>query len=242
MGGCVGTDQGEGASVNDQMVVIVPSRERPHNVARLVKAWIETGAEAHLQIGVDDDENVDAYCEALVDLGQGGVTVLPRTGMTGTLNEIAVEVADHYRYVGFMGDDHLPRTMHWDSRIMTRLSEGPCRIVYGNDLMQGPLLPTAVFMDSRIIRALGYMAPPALRHLFLDNTWRDWGNALGTLTYLPDVIIEHMHPQAGKAENDEGYGRVNAADIWDHDEKAYEAYKTNGGQHRDMELMRGAMV
>lgn len=224
------------------MVVIVPSRGRPHNIKRLADAWLSTEAEAHLAVGIDDDEDVDAYCEALVDVGQAGVTVLPRSNMNGTLNEMAVELADRYEHIGFMGDDHLPRTMRWDRFITDELSRGRCRIVYGNDLMQGPLLPTAVFMDSRIIRALGYMAPPVLKHLRLDDTWRDWGQALGTLTYLPDVIIEHLHPHCGKAESDEGYGRVNAKEVWDHDEQAYDAYKANGEQHRDLELLRGAMT
>jgi hypothetical protein len=35
--------------------------------------------------------------------------------------------------------------------------------------------------------------------------------------YLPDVIIEHLHPAAGKAEMDEGYARVNQPKWYEED-------------------------
>jgi hypothetical protein len=179
-------------------------------------------------LGVDEDDR-DTYPEDVI-LGlaqEAGVDcrihVLERTSMNGTLNAIANVVAPSYRFVGFMGDDHLPRTEEWDQRIAHQLIR-PGAIVYGNDLFQGPHLPTAVFMDSLIVRTLGYMAPPALKHLFLDNTWLTWGQYLDTLTYMPDVIIEHMHPQAGKAEWDDGHARVNGSEMWDHDREEWNTY------------------
>lgn len=224
------------------MAVIVPSRKRPHNIERLADAWASCDTEAYLIVGIDDDDDTSAYAKALTGMPHCGLNILPRTNMNGTLNELAVELSDTFDYIGFMGDDHLPQTHHWDSRIVTALSQGPCRMAYGNDLFQGPLLPTAIFMDARIIRAVGYMAPPELKHLFLDNTWVEWGKALGTMTYLPDVIIEHVHPHAGKADHDEGYGRVNSKEVWDHDEQVFKRYKESGGLYRDVELMRGAMA
>jgi hypothetical protein len=44
------------------------------------------------------------------------------------------------------------------------------------------------------------------------------------LTYLDDVIIEHMHPFAGKAEFDEGYTRVNAREMYAHDKRVFDNY------------------
>ena len=69
-----------------------------------------------------------------------------------------------------------------------------------------PRIPTAVFMGAGVIRELGYFNPPGCTHLFLDNAWRHYGEALGTLRYLPDVIIEHLHFLAGKAAKDALYG------------------------------------
>jgi hypothetical protein len=105
--------------------------------------------------------------------------------------------------------------------------------------MQGVNLPTAVFMTSSIVTTLGYMAPPSLYHLFLDNSWKDWGNALRTrdlwrFRYMPDIIIEHLHPQAGKSEWDEGYVEVNGGEMWTRDETAYKEYVDSGGEAADI--------
>jgi hypothetical protein len=225
------------------MTVIVPSRHRPESIRRLAEAWIATGAETDLAVGVDDDDDVDAYCEALRDLPRAGITVFPHTNMNTTLNRMAVELAatGSYDVIGFAGDDHVPRTEHWDSTIARKVMERPCSIVYGNDLFQGPNLPTAVFMDARIIRTLGYMAPPLMRHLYLDDAWKMWGQSLGSLVYLPDVVIEHMHPEAGKAEWDEGHKRVNAAEVYEHDRQRWDEYNASAGLARDVAKLRIAM-
>ena len=68
------------------------------------------------------------------------------------------------------------------------------------------------------------MAPPAMKHLYLDNFWKDIGNELGSLVYRDDVIIEHMHPFAGKSESDEGYVEVNSSELYKHDQKAFQIY------------------
>jgi hypothetical protein len=57
-----------------------------------------------------------------------------------------------------------------------------------------------------------------------DDFWMDLGRRAGGLTYLPDVIIEHMHPHAGKAEHDDGYATNNSAETYDHDRRCFEAW------------------
>jgi hypothetical protein len=74
------------------------------------------------------------------------------------------------------------------------------------------------------------MAPPTLTHLYVDNAWLDLGRALESITYLPDTVIEHLHPHAGKAEPDEGYERVNGDAMYDADRAAYDAWKIHLGQ------------
>ena len=127
--------------------------------------------------------------------------------------------------MGFMGDDHCPRTVGWDRAYLDSLQELRTGMVYGNDLLQGGKLPTQIAMTSDIVRTLGYMAPPALTHLYVDNFWLNLGNQVGCLRYLPDVIVEHRHPVAGKAKWDAGYARVNDSAIYERDEAAYGEYQ-----------------
>jgi radical SAM superfamily enzyme YgiQ (UPF0313 family) len=97
-------------------------------------------------------------------------------------------------------------------------------VAYGNDLLQSENLPTAVMLSKAIVSALGGMVPPKLRHLYLDNFWKRLGEDLGNLVYVPQVIIEHCHPLAGKAEWDEGYRLVNAREMYSFDALVYDNY------------------
>jgi len=204
------------------LAVIVPSRGRPQNIADLIEAWALTETEAALIVAVDDDDpTLDDY----LDLTP--CEVGPRLRMAGTLNAVATKHAGDYTHLGFMGDDHRPRTLHWDQQVHTELDRLGTGIVYGNDLLQGEALPTAFFLAADIVSTLGWMAPPTLTHLFIDNAILDLGRALNVITYLPDVIIEHVHPVAGKAAWDDGYVEANSDDVWTHDERAYRNWRAN---------------
>ena len=191
------------------MMVIVPSRGRPDNVLALRDAFRSTqGGAADLLFAFDEDDETMVTSEVLdkVDYVVG-----ERLRLIGTLNLVALGAVEDegYDYVGFMGDDHRPRTAGWDLKIREQLKTMGTGIVYGNDLFQGANLPTAVFMTADIIGVLGYMAPPCLTHMFADNAWRAWGEGIGRFVYMPDVVIEHMHPEVGKAKTDDRY-----LDVW----------------------------
>jgi hypothetical protein len=148
----------------------------------------------------------DAVGDLLAPPDPPVVMVLPaaETGsLTAATNASARRVWDDDVIIGHVGDDHRFRTFGWDSRIADALVDPG--VAYGNDLLKGKRLPTAVFMSSVIPRTLGWYALPGTRHMFIDNAWRELGRELGRLRYLPDVVIEHMHPSAGKAEPDAGY-------------------------------------
>lgn len=208
------------------LAVIVPTRGRPQNAARLAAAFRETDSLHAVPVFVadDDDPELREYRRLLDDGTIPRLMISPMSGMCRSLNWAAVKYAGLYEAVGFMGDDHLPRTIGWDDRIMEALDSLEPRVVYGNDLLQGANLPTAVFMQSRLVNAMGCMAPNVFRHLYIDNFWKALGEALNGLVYLPDVIIEHIHPAAGKAPMDERYRAVNAAEVDTADRAALHAY------------------
>lgn len=212
------------------LAVIVPSRGRPQNIERLIEAWNTTNATADLVVGLDDDDPALADYPKADLAGPFGFDVHtgPRLRMVGTLNKIAASHAPLYDHVGFIGDDHIPRTVGWDKTITQELDLLGTGIVYGNDLLQGANLPTAVFMTSDIVKALGWMALPGARHLYVDDAWRELGRALDALTYLPDVIIEHLHPVAGKTEWDDSYRETNSGDTYDHDRGVFERWLADG--------------
>jgi hypothetical protein len=222
------------------LLVIVPTRNRPQNARALYESWeaTVTGRADLLFVCDDDDPQLDSYKNQMSWMPLAQLEVGSRLRMVGSLNRAAVAHADEYKYLGFFGDDHRPRVNGWVEKFCETLSKSPASVVYGNDLLQGEKMATAVAMTSDIVRALGYMAPPSMVHLCVDLVWNLWGERLGTLAYLDDVVIEHMHPANGKALNDLGYIEVNSSDMMKRDSEAYFAYRDGGQLDMDIEELK----
>lgn len=211
---------------------VVPSRGRPENIVRLAKAFKKTDARSDLWVIIDEDDwhrkayeknaNEYDYGYIVVENYTGGVCKSLNAGVEALMDS---SIYDEYAYFGFLGDDHLPRTIYWDYFLMLAIPFPRNGIAYGNDLFQGENLPTGCLMNREIIDRLGGMTPPGFKHLYIDNFWKDLGRDIGGLYYKNEVIIEHLHPMAQKSEMDEGYARVNAVEMYKQDLATYEAYK-----------------
>lgn len=206
------------------LTIFVPTRGRPTAAVSFQENFgntIRGNSEVIFIISLDD-EYLENY-RALHRLGllTKVIEVSPeRRGMTDPLNLGFKAWFDNPRTfpsyaVGFMGDDHRPRTLGWDLeyvRALTALS-GRSRdrsqpgvgMVYGDDLLQGENLPTQIAMTTNIPATLRRFVPHQLTHLYTDAYWLELGKQLGKISYLPNVVVEHMHPGNGKAAIDSGY-------------------------------------
>ena len=204
-----------------ELVVVVPTYGRPQNAWRLVKAFQETCVlDTELVFVLDDaDETRLQYPLPHLTTSTRGMIPALNAGATALVRDLKPFA------IGFMGDDHLPRTVGWDGRYVAALRKMGTGFVYGNDLLQGARIPTQVAMTANVVEALGWMAPPTFKHLFVDDAWKDMGTAIKAIQYLPDVVVEHLHPLAGSAENDENYDRVNAPEIARADQAEYIRWK-----------------
>ena len=226
-------------SVSKDLLVIVPTRGRPQNAARAMNTWVTTGAFDHADLcfAVDsDDQEATRY-----GLLAGGPAIFQwHSGwvpMVHKLNRAARALVPEYRYVAFMGDDHIPRTDGWALRYCEELAEMGTGIVYGNDLIQGHKLCTQWAMTTDIVRALGRMVPAPVEHMYCDNSIMDLGLAVDRIRYLPGVRIEHAHPVAWRGAWDAGYERVNSRAQYKKDHEAYRRWRAEGFA-RDTELVQ----
>ena len=206
-------------SATKRTLLIVPTRKRPKACDELIAEFDTVSENADLLFGIDEDDNSEYSKEVLAR-----ASINPRLRMGGTLNLLATRHAEEYEFISFMGDDHRPRTQGWDRILADAIGERP-GVAYGDDLLQGANLPTAVLMSAEIVRRIGYMVPPVLVHMYMDNFWRDFGVKIGNLQYRADVVIEHLHYLAGKAINDLQYQEVNASHVYEKDRIAYEDYE-----------------
>lgn len=219
-----------------ELLVVVPSRSRPQNVARLIEAWQATGAfeDAAMRIDVDaDDPAFRGYMELVETLPAGARVAVGHRwrSLVWKLNRAARQEQHAYFALGFQGDDHLPESDGWATRYLDELAELGTGIVYGDDGYQHANTPTQWVMTTDIVRALGgRMVPAPVDHLYCDDAVRDLGNAAGCLRYLPDVLITHMHPSAGRAERDEQYVRVNSRAQYARDRPRYQDWRADRGE------------
>lgn len=210
-----------------ELAVITPTRERPRQFAELVRA-IGTTAHGAVTVlaGVDDDDPSDYESE--LDRADAGVRVVilrgPRKSLSAWTNELAAVAleAEKPRFLASLGDDHRPRTHGWDRKLIEAIEDlGGNGFAYGNDLFQGPAVPTAWVESADVVRALGWMMLPACEHMYVDNAVYALGTASGRITYRPDVVIEHLHPLAGKADWDASYRDSNSKERYAADKIGY---------------------
>lgn len=211
------------------LAVLVPSRNRPRAVRELAQTFTDTCVSNTLLVVLvdDDDVDLDEYCRDAEEIGTYELCIGPRRRIGPTLNWFAPEFARKAFAVGFMGDDHRPRTVGWDAAYVTSLRNMGYGVVYGDDLIMGEQIPTQVAMTSNIVLATGRFVPDGMIHLWLDNAWKSLGEALGKLRYLPHVVVEHMHPIAGKGEWDASYRENNADEVFDADHARYLWWREN---------------
>lgn len=210
------------------LIVAVPSRGRPRAIRELSNAFLETCLrDTELVVIIDDDDpEIEQYCADAQELDAYELVIGPRRRIGPTLNYYMPELALRAPHVGFMGDDHRPRTRGWDAAYCTALEDMGTGVVYGDDLIMGASIPTQVAMTSNIVLATGHFVPEGMIHLWLDNAWKSIGEAT-SLRYLPQVVVEHLHPIAGKAEWDESYRENNADSVFEADRLRYEKWKAH---------------
>lgn len=212
--------------ITDRAALIVPSRSRPQNIRRLHEALIKTESKVDLYVGLDaDDPNLDEYKILEAELDNVTLDISPERQRFGpTLNRIALELADKYLYLIWLGDDHLPRTKHWDEQYRRELEKIRVGMVYGDDLIQGINIPTQMGFTSNLVKALGYAVPEGFIHLFIDNYFLELCKAIDKVVYRPDVVVQHIHYSVGGAEEDLTYKEANSSEHWSNDRIRFQKY------------------
>ena len=230
--------------MSTDLVVVIPSRGRPESVERMAVAFAETGAdELPVVWSLDvDDPAEEAYRQAVAEwFAFGEVLAIGSGSMVSAINgasRYTIDDLDPYA-VAVLNDDHLPRTVGWDVEIVKALRDlDPVGLVYPDDGLRGEQLATAWAVQAAWVTALGRMVPARVEHLYTDNAVMDLATALGRITYLPHVMIEHMHPLAGKADTDEGYQRVNSRERHTADRIAFKVWLQSDKRRRQLAALR----
>lgn len=195
--------------------ILLPSRGRLASLDRLLRTMVATthnpgAVEVVLYIDEDDEVTQGISCPELelVKL------IKPRETM-GKMTNITYE-ASRGRLVMLMNDDVIFRTSDWDIRVREsfRLFNDEIALVYGNDLYQRGGVGTFPILTRTACEIMGGICPSEYKCSHIDTHLYDIFRKLALLgyqrcLYLPQVIFEHMHYEAGKSAMDEIYKAKN---------------------------------
>jgi hypothetical protein len=152
------------------------------------------------------------------------------------INIPAMDIANEYKYIGFVGDDIVFRTK-WEQEFINTLSSNKFVLAFANDLMytKGDHA-THPFITTNLIKAVGFFGCPAVTHHYFDNYWMDMVKIVGTVKFLPSVIMEHFHPAIHKEVRDDGWRKIESE--FESNFYKYKAYIEEKHFERDVEKVR----
>jgi len=176
---------------------ILPSRSRPHNLARLYKACQETGLSSTVWVRLDfDDPLLGAYTAPGWEIIVG-----PRMPLSRLYNDFYAAFPNLPWY-GFIADDVVPETPLWDQSLIDIAGRDGMAVPEGS---QDPGGTPHFVLGGDLVRDMGWLCLPGLDRIFIDTVWADVARSRGVLRHAPGVMLRHHHFGNGLALMDGTY-------------------------------------
>ena len=185
------------------------SRRRADKIQEMILSIDENKSEGtELIIYVwENDPQIEKYREVLKGRD---VIYGPERNLIEVVNYLSTEVYPDIKYYSEINDDMICRTKGWDKILIKAIEEKGqgWGIACGRDLIQKDWNlwkhPSGYIMSGNIVRTLGYIVYPLIKHYYSDVYLKELGLMIQRLIHDSDVIVEHKcWVQARKAEVDE---------------------------------------
>lgn len=223
---------------------LLPSLARPASLARFFAAFRATGGSTPGMVLIDAADHAarSADYDALEVPVGWHLRVTEGVTQGDKIREVWDEIV-HCAWLGLIGDDNVPETPGWDRTLVQALDGW--NLVSCDDGWQAPKrVANCWVMSGKLVRAAGYIFPPGLHHLFVDDVWETIGRETHCWTVRMDVTVRHRHVMTGAAAPDATHRAVygdgdRSKSLWPGDEAAYRAW-LDGDRHRLVASVREA--
>lgn len=195
--------------------LLMPTRGRVDMAKRFFNSVLDTAKhpEAIEVILYVDEDDVESHTLDQFE----GLTVRKVIGLRKTMGHYNTTClqASKGDIIVLANDDMVIRTPGWDERLREVDAQYPDKIylAYANDLFKGEHLSTFPILSRLCCDLIGNPYPLEYKAGWIDYHLMDIFKRLDQaglkrMQYLPEVIFEHLHVRAGKAEMDATYRQV----------------------------------
>jgi hypothetical protein len=227
--------------------LMVPTRSRPSNVARLLGSLLETAMRPDLVEVLfyvdDDDPCLDIIQEVAERSAWQPLAVKTYVGPRIVLSEcpnVLWRQLARGEILAFLGDDYIFRSDWWDGMVRQAFTSCPDKIlfVHGRDgIHPDGSFGTYGFIHQRWAQTLGGVLPGHFGADWADTWMNEVANTISRRLYLSNIYLEHMHPIAGKGPLDRTHAERLARAA-----PATERYaETKADRVRDAETLRNLL-
>ena len=188
--------------------LLLPTRGRPEGVRRLLESIARTASRPRsIEVVIRADAD-DAASHAFEQAPLAVRVLVGRPDKMGRMVRQCYQ-ASAGRIIGQFNDDLLCRTAGWDEAIARALAayRDGVALAWCDDGFRGGRICNFPFLTRQCCEMLGGPCPPEYNRDYIDTHLFDIFGKLSELghrrlAYLPNVLIEHLHVEAGKAEAD----------------------------------------
>lgn len=203
---------------------LLPSRRRPEKLARFFDACRKTNTSTPGIVLVDFSDYADnktAYDN--LDIIPRWKLLVTEGESCGDKNREVLPILINEEWVGLLGDDNIPEMPEWDTKLVSELKGW--NVVSSNDGWQAPKrMHGAIAISGPLLRAIGYIYPGKLQHIFVDDVWEILGRESRCWQVCMDIMVRHDHVFTGVKPDDthrKGYG------FWYSDEPIFREWLAN---------------
>lgn len=182
-------------------VWLLPTKERIGNLRRFLSAAREMGTTTPGWVLVNAGEleaNRFAYEQALSVGPQHWELKAVDAQCYGDAVRAAWQDVEERDWVGLVADDLVPCTGNWDTALLKHLQGW--NVVSSNDGWQATTgnilrdrLHGAIAWSGPLARAVGWIFPDGLTHIFHDDVWETIGRETACWQVRPEVMCKHLH-------------------------------------------------
>lgn len=184
-------------------MILLPTKGRPHLLKRFLDCCVETGVTEKILLIFDGEEDRAIYEEEYKMSFPVDYLIAPKgTTLNNCFNLAYAQYPDE-PYYGLVSDDCTPETPRWDVKLRDACQ--PDKISWPAEGIHNEKLPGFAFLGGDLVRKMGFIYPPTIKHWFTDNFLNALQLKCGNGDYLPHVMLRHRHMVNGLAEKDETY-------------------------------------